>query len=341
MAYNQSFHQPVQSGLISTNSSSSNVLALGNNQSQRSSRYGELSSSGAGSWVVFAPSVEEDEDEVLSTTNEYDDDEKVNSSLDIVSEHRNKEDQDDDDDDDSDSLIDSLDTDEDLKLSLPTHDGSGNFMNTSLNNQDEDHLDIFNKDLSKEDFITNRIDNWRREQAKILIEELHQSNSSSNSLLNERSHVDELLASWGVDDRDPIDSNLDIDHKEKRTTELRTQRNTTIKDSSKPYKHGTKRFYGDDIFENYTEWEVNMIKKVAKQLSSSLIRDKRSQESNFEISTGLKSRRSSLLSNLSKNSINNYFMNTQSYFWQKDLSSAHSSISTTSIVLGNNWGDVM
>lgn len=317
MAFNQSF-QPVKSGLI-TSTSSTNIIAS-NNASQKSSRYGELSSSGIESdWVVFSPSIDEDEEdddqeEVLSTTNEYDEEEEEEDS------------------DEEDSLIDSLDTNNGLKLSLPTHDGSGQFMN-SFN--DSDNQDIFNNNLSKEDFITNRIDNWRREQARLLIEELQHSDSTST----EASPINDILASWGVDDRDPINSKLEPDETTTLHQEKINNNKPKIQVQSKPYKHGTKRFYGDDIFENYSEWEVSMIKKVAKELSSSLIRDRRN-ESNMDLFTGIRSRRSSFLSNLSQKAINNYLIGSNSYFWKKDLSSAHSSISTNSIMFGNSWGDV-
>lgn len=346
MAYNQSF-QRVKPGLISS-TSSANLINSSNNVSEKSSKYGELSSNSGieSDWVVFSPSINEDDeevedetddDEVLSTTNEYDDndhDAAVESG-----------------DDDEDSLIDSLDTDQGLKLSLPTHDGSGNFLNSYINGNLDDvialgssstgsagtseHDAIFNKNLSKEDFITTRIDNWRREQAKVLIEELQQGSTFSGFTTREPSPVNDLLASWGVDDRNPIESNLDNNElysKAKPTTSKQHQV------QSKPYKHGPQRFYGDDIFGNYSEWEVSMIKKVAKELSSSLVRDRKNESMDYR--TGMRSRRSSLLSNLSKNAINNYLMgNSHSYFWKKDLSSAHSSISTNSIMF-NSWGDV-
>ncbi len=344
MAYNQSF-QPVKSALI-TSTSSANLIAS-NNASQKSSKYGELSSNSGieSDWVVFSPSVEEsgeedDESEVLSTTNEYDDDNNDGAQ---------------ESDDDEDSLIDSLDTDQGLKLSLPTHDGSGNFMNSynaEINNVvalgdsgETEDVDVFNNSLSKEDFITNRIDSWRREQAKLLIEELQNSNSSGSTTTREQSPTNDLLASWGVDDRDPIESNLDGD--EQSYTKPTQQRHEQRQVQSKPYKHdNSQRFYGDDIFENYSEWEVSMIKKVAQQLSSSLVRDNRRNDHSMDYHTGMRSRRSSLLSNLSKNAINKYLIgnsnnySSSSYFWKKDLSSAHSSISTNSIMFGNSWGDV-
>lgn len=321
MAFNQSF-KPVKSGLI-TSTSSTNIIAS-NNASQKSSRYGELSSSGIESdWVVFSPSIDEDEEddeEVLSTTNEYEEEEEEDGS------------------DEEDSLIDSLDTNNGLRLSLPTHDGSGQFMN-SYNESSDDHDGIFNNNLSKEDFITNRIDNWRREQARLLIEELqHSETSSSSTATREPSPINDILASWGVDDRDPIQSKLGSDDASNNQHTRQRYQQQKAQVQSKPYKHGTKRFYGDAIFENYSEWEVSMIKKVAKELSSSLVRDRRNESMDFY--TGMRSRRSSFLSNLSQKAINSYLMGSNSYFWKKDLSSAHSSISTNSIMFGNSWGDV-
>lgn len=340
MAYNQSF-QPVKSELINS-TSSANLITSNNSVSQKSSRYGELSSSGVESdWVVFSPDIEDEEEYEGDDDSDMQEDGEISKEAEIVLSTANEYDdnKEEEDTDEEDSLIDSLEANQGLKLSLPTHDGSGNFIN-SFGDINEDHAAIFNNNLSKEDFITNRIDSWRREQARVLTEELQQNpaTSSTGSTTRGPSPSTDLLASWGVDDRDPIESKLDNEEVPKVSDGYNAQKKQNYVES-KPYKHGSKRFYGDYIFEKYSEWEVSMIKKVANELSTSLVRDRRNDSIDYR--TGIRSKRSSLLSNLSKNAINNYIMGSgNSFFWKKDLSSAHSSISTNSIMFGNSWGDV-
>lgn len=222
-------------------------------------RFDELSSSGADTseWILFSPSMNEFNVDVLSSNNE------------IVE---------DDDLDEAASLLESINNSP-IQLSLPRPDQSGQF--------------------NKTDFITNRIDVWRREQARILIDDLNSDYSRDSS---------ELLASWGVED--PICNQS--------------------KDNS-----NNKRFYGDDIFKKLSPWEVDKIKSVAKQMSSSLKRVPHN-ERDFIMDTSLNTgRRLSIILNLSKSSSNQPF-------WKKDLSSVQSSLSldTGSIMFGLHFNDV-
>jgi hypothetical protein len=258
--------------LITRTTSFTNVV-----NSVECSQYDELSSSGVESdWILFSP-FEEDEEEgdirgadVLSSSN-----------ADIG-----------DDESEDDSLIDTL--------------GSAN---PSLNLNLGSLAGTLEDDIEDE-YITNRIEHWRKQQARELISTLHRTSDTS-----------ELLASWGVDDRLMIEPDYADQKKEEQDTKT------------------SKRYYGDDIMQHYSSWEVNKIKKVARQLSSSLVRDPPpSPLTMTDIIRRPRSHRTSLLLNLSR-SANRYFSqySANQPFWKQDLSSAHSSLSlsTNSIMFGN------
>lgn len=240
-------------------------------------RYDELSSSGVDSdWILFSP-LDGDKEDVLSSN--FEDDE--------AAEDTGEEDEDESDDD---SLIDTLESSN--RLNLP----SGHAL-----------------DDVGDDYITDRIERWRKEQARELISALHRSSDAS----------DELMASWGVDDGLNFGSDTETDQTPQPQQHLQ--------------HHPSKRFYGDDLLQHYNQWEVNKIKKVALQLSTSLVREPLRP-------VGKRSDRTSLLLSLSR-SANRYFsqyndLATQP-FWKQDLSSAQSSLqslSTNSIMFGNVLG---
>ncbi|ONH68256.1 Autophagy-related protein 30 [Cyberlindnera fabianii] len=299
--------------------------------------YDELSSSGVDSdWILFSPLSDVESPvhgDVLSTSTgdmprveSLSDDEDLSEEQEEHEEEQEEEDDDDDEeDDDDDSLIESLGTN--MPLSMPVGDGTGSFVTRSLaassqKTQPETEEYDYLQSLDKEDFVTHRIDMWRKEQAKAMINDLHRE-SFTSATSTEKSA--ELLASWGVDDSMMMNGGVFEDDEKPRAT-----------------SRGNKRFYGDDLFKGYNTWEVNKIKRVAQQLSSSLVRDNRATSSIPPVTTSFRARRSSLLLNLSR-SANKYFIGNATAFepdmpfWKRDISSANSSLSMSvnSIMFGN------
>lgn len=233
-------------------------------------RYDELSSSGVESdWILFSPLEEENRD-------------LLSSNVDVLSSNAEEvEEGEEDEDSDDDSLIDTL--------------GSAN---PSLNLPPE-------LDAVEDSYLTTRIEQWRKEQARELINTLRRNSDPSS----------DLLASWGVED---------ALHGEP------TQ-------EPEPHLHKSKRFYGDDLMRHYEEWEVKKIKKVARQLSTSLVREPKANPVTLaDIARRLRKERSAILVHLSR-SANRYFSQYSTGrqpFWRQDMSSAHSSlsISTNSIM---------
>jgi hypothetical protein len=234
------------------------------------------------------------------------------------------EDEDEDEDDDDASLLDSLEVHSFPGFSLPTQDGSGQFAYDGPSSEDDTYLGS----LTKNDYITNRIDSWRREQARILIDDLNHGSDSETS----RSETNEVLASWGVDDSD-------------LTTGSRTQTQTPAEsematDTEETYSFSqNKRFYGDDIFKGLTVWEVDKIKEVAKQMSSSLKRTDGGNRVHLtdKFSSLTSGRRLRQLMQLTATT-NRFLLDSMNQpFWKQDISSVHSSLSmdTGSIMFGN------
>ncbi|ODV71742.1 uncharacterized protein CYBJADRAFT_169108 [Cyberlindnera jadinii NRRL Y-1542] len=282
-------------------------------------RYDELSSSGVDSdWILFSPHEGDETDmgrvcyDVLSTSNLGETDEVE---------------EDDDDDDDDDSLIDTLGSAH-APLGLDVPIGQSLFDHASF--EDDDGLG----DVIEDEYITSRIERWRKEQARELINTLHRT----SDVTSER-----LMASWGVDDRlfmenDHVDSEHDT-----RATQHSSNKQQKQQQQQQQQQHKTKRFYGDEHLRHYSDWEVSKIKKVALELSSSLTRDsqtKRLTAQEVVKCLKTKNRRSSVLLNLSRSVAHHCFSQYSTLdepFWKQSLSSAHSSLSlsTNSIMFGN------
>lgn len=291
--------------------------------------YDELSSSGVDSdWILFSPSMNEyaqrsgkEHDSDVLSTSANDEDEVVFDAAPQVGATS----QENVDDDDDESLLDSLNTDSPIKLSFPTHD-SASFNRSHIETEEDNYI----TSLKNNDFVTNRIDNWRREQARLMINDLAQGSDTESTL----SHANDLLASWGVDDRHLAEST--------NSKNVETEK----------YKYSeSKRFYGDELFQHLTPWEVQKIKTVATQMSSSLHRrhkfnDQQEKSIFHQLSRGSTGGRLLLLLSLPKYSANKFSMSLErdQPFWKRDLSSAQSSLSlsTNSIMFGNmHLGDVM
>ncbi|KAH3679275.1 hypothetical protein WICMUC_001099 [Wickerhamomyces mucosus] len=244
MAFNQNipFQRAINQDYQLPSSASS--INLTQNIDPIDSRYSELSSSGSESdWILFAPDSDVGaKEDILSSSNSHAEEED-NGDVDVVV--------DDDDDDENESLIESLNT-----ANMIDDTASGNLdVLSSLSAQsleaaaDDDYL----QSLQNNDYLTKRIDCWRKQHVKSIINDFFQNHSNESN--------NELMSSWGVDNNNFIDS-------------YTTQNENFVDDGNDLFNtQSTKRFYGDDLIEDYSNWERSKIHNVAKYLSSSLKRD--------------------------------------------------------------------
>ncbi|KAH3684648.1 hypothetical protein WICPIJ_004404 [Wickerhamomyces pijperi] len=303
MAFNQNYKQHTtphntltfQHELNISASSSLNTQLAGNDTSLPIS----ASTSGVQSdWVVFEPGRDREAD-ILSNSNS-------NSNLEDFQSQEEDALNSEDDDDDDDSLLESLETQDIAHSSLNEFNlASGSSANYTF------HANDYAQSLQNDDFINTRIDCWRKEQAKVLIDDLYGEAEAQEETSESGEYSNDLLVSWGVDD---------VPKTQKRNY--------------------TKRFYGDDLLKDYSPSEANKIARVTKSLSTSLTRD--------PIYSAHYNKEASFLYQLS-NSANKYTIQ-DSYslgnegvmdsgnglFWEKDLRSTQSSITADSVMQYGN-----
>ncbi|OUM53101.1 hypothetical protein BVG19_g2354 [[Candida] boidinii] len=168
-------------------------------------------------------SQEYEEEDVKEDENDYDEDEEYEE--DDQADQADEE-EDDGDDDDDDSLIEAL----------QNHMKSDNIIN--------------------KDDLNSRIDNWRKSQVSLFLDDLTKSGVDNDTL--------ELIKAWGIDDSEVTEA----DGKFYFTSSLSEAKNNlgTFINSSRGY------FYGNDLIKRYTNQEIKVIKKVLSSLSNSLNR---------------------------------------------------------------------
>lgn len=261
--------------LASVGSCESGEVSRSNGSSERHNRLTINDSS----WVVFSPDQALSE-HILSSSNE---------DLGLASAELEEYDELDDD-----SLINSLSTNRIRAAFPPSHEPPQNLP----------------QHPQAEDLKAWRIDDWTKDQERLISQRTRTSSS--------RSVHDEVLASWGVDDRCLSDTALaeQPERAARPQTPLRTDKT---------------KFYGSDLLDDYSHWEVDIIKKVAKQLSTSLKREHLDSDTSFLYSKPI--RRNSNLLHLST-SVASKFLSKN--YWRNE--SNHSSVSTNSIMLNHlSW----
>lgn len=315
MTFNQNYKQhPVPQNSFALQQLNQSSLSSLNTQLAGNSTSQPLSTSTSGlqsDWIVFEP----DRADILSNSNA----EGSHEGL-LYTDDEEQGDIEEDDDDDDDSLLESLETNDMNPSSLNELNlASGSSGNYTF------HANDYAQSLQNDDFINTRIDCWRKEQAKVLIDDLY---GMASTLRNDEcpetatgASSNDLLSSWGVEE-----DTVAIEH-----------------------RASVKKFYGDDLLRPYTPWERSKISKVSKSLSTSLKRDPiysthYSKEASFLYQLSTNANKYTIQDSYSlMNEGQNYSGLkdlTDGLFWEQDLRSVQSSITTNSVVLGNLALDV-